>query len=79
MYLESSKMLDVIKAIFEHENLPYTVIEDIGVIMRHKRGCINPLKAVGVYVCPNDPTLCTIITDFYEAVNFIKTKGLTQC
>jgi len=71
-------MLSTIKFILEYEHVPYEVIDDLGVIMKFKRGCVNPSTAVGVYAYPKSPQMCTIITNFYEAVKFIETHGLKQ-
>lgn len=73
MYLTKEKMLDVITSILDHENIPYKIIEDPGVIMKFKRGChLWQLESTHV------PTMCTIITNFYEAIKFIDTHGLRQ-
>jgi hypothetical protein len=76
--MNNQLMLDIIMEIFNFENIPYEVINDPIIIIKHKCGCINPNMVCGVYAYPNDPKLCKIITDFYEAVNYINDKGLRQ-
>jgi len=72
-------MFNLIIGILEHEGLPYVPIMDPGVIIRHKKGCISPSSVCGVYVFPKDEKNREIITNFYEAVDYINRKGLKRC
>ena len=77
-YLSNQAMIEIISGIFNHENIPYEIITDPAIIIKHKRGKINPSMVCGVYAYPDNPKLCSIITNFYEAVDFINVKGLKQ-
>jgi hypothetical protein len=77
MSLTDLKMLNLIIGLFEHEKIKYEPINDDAVLYRHLNGIHGPSGMCGVYAMPGTP-LQEVITDIYEAVEFIEKHGLRR-
>lgn len=68
----NTKMLNIIKHIFDYEHIPYEEIIDKKIIFQHKHGKINCDCECGLCVYPHNKRLKTIITEFYEVITFFE-------
>lgn len=59
-------MFNLVTKILDYENIPYEPITDLSYIC-------------GVFVFPDNPEMKHIVTDYYEVIDYIRSRGLTPC
>lgn len=72
------EMCNIITGILKFESIPHAPVMDLNLLMKHSKGHANPNKLCGFYVFPDTPQQ-TIVTNFYEAVDFIRAGGFSRC
>ena len=69
--------LELLEGFMRQQGVPYEVITDKAILIHHLSGKAAP-DVVGVRVFPNAANP-RIIVDIYEAVDYLRSKGLVRC
>jgi hypothetical protein len=74
----STQQLDLIVGLCRLEEIPYEIEQDIATLMKLTKGRMNPTAACGVWFFPNNRLRRVLITNVYQAVDFIREHGLVK-